>query len=190
MRNPQIVVLGGGYLGKKIAEYFDCQLVTDHIWDATDLVEAIDLPEGEKHPTIINCIGKTGRPNVDWCEDHKPETYFANVHIPYLLAEYCNKYGVKLVHISSGCIYSGDGEFAEDDEPNFQGSYYSHTKYVAERLLMGFENLNKLILRIRMPVDSDVSERNLINKLLRYDRVIETKNSVTIIPDFIDLIIQ
>ena len=28
---------------------------------------------------VINCAGKTGRPNVDWCEDHRPETVMSNV---------------------------------------------------------------------------------------------------------------
>src|SRR3990167_1792879 len=133
MRNPQIVVLGGGYLGKKIAEYFDCQLVTGHIWDAVDLIEAIDLPEGEAHPTIINCIGKTGRPNVDWCENHKAETMEANVIVPYYIAMACQNQDVMMVNLGTGCIYDGDNDgqgFSEEDEPNFFGSYYSRTKII------------------------------------------------------------
>lgn len=190
MKNPNIIVLGGGYLGRKLATGLDCQLVDKRIINYDDIRESLDWPEGTKYPVLINCIGKTGRPNVDWCEDHVPETFHSNVEVPYMLATYCSMYGVKLVHISSGCIYSGAGAFTEEDEPNFQGSYYSHSKYVSERMLLGHEKygLGLLILRIRMPVDSEVSDRNLINKLLKYDKIITAENSITVIPDFVDLV--
>ena len=40
---------------------------------------------------VINCAGKTGRPNVDWCEDHKEETVRANVTGPLILLDECRK---------------------------------------------------------------------------------------------------
>lgn len=69
----------------------------------------------EKPDVLINCIGKTGRPNVDWCEVNKEETASANVVFPILLAEICAKKSIHLIHIGSGCIYFGES-------PNF---YYT-----------------------------------------------------------------
>jgi dTDP-4-dehydrorhamnose reductase len=179
----KVVVYGKGFLGQKINERLGFPLNGSRVLSAADLEAGL---EGERPDIIINCIGATGRPNVDWCESHKPETYFANVHIPHLLAEHCKKHGIKLVHISSGCVYQGDNNgkgWSEDDPPNFEGSWYSWSKAVSERLLSGYDDV--LTLRIRMPIDSVPGERELVGKLLRYNKVIVAPNSVTIIDDFI-----
>ena len=76
----------------------------------------------------------------------------------------------------SGCIYSYDAEhpiggkrFTELDPPNFFGSFYSYTKGLVEKLLLPYDNL--LILRLRMPISADLSDRNFITKISRYARV-------------------
>lgn len=132
---------------------------------------------------VINCAGKTGRPNVDWCEFNKPETLRSNVTGPLVLLEQCLERKVFLVQMSTGCLYTGDngGEgFSEEDEPNFLGSYYVRTKASAERLLAEFP---VLILRPRMPMDGSLNPRNLIIKLSKYSRVINEPNSLTYVPD-------
>lgn len=58
----------------------------------------------EVKPThVINCAGKTGRPNVDWCEDHKLETIRANVIGTLILADECEKRGVHVTVMATGC---------------------------------------------------------------------------------------
>lgn len=58
----------------------------------------------EFQPTrVINCAGKTGRPNVDWCEDHRPETVRSNVIGTLMLADLCNERGVHLTNMATGC---------------------------------------------------------------------------------------
>jgi 3,5-epimerase/4-reductase len=58
----------------------------------------------EFRPTrVINCAGKTGRPNVDWCEDHRVETVRSNVIGTLLLAELCHEKGVHLTNVATGC---------------------------------------------------------------------------------------
>ncbi len=148
----------------------------------------------DKKPTIvINCAGKTGRPNVDWCEDHKEETFHSNVLGPMIVAEECIKRGVYFVHIGSGCIYDGDNRgkgFSEEDVPNFTASFYSFTKAVSDQAL---SRLPVLQLRLRMPFEGVHSPRNLISKILKYDRVLDCQNSLTYIPDFLralDFLIQ
>ena len=52
----------------------------------------VDAILGMVRPDIvINAAGKTGRPNIDWCEDHRKETYYSNVTGPVVLAEACSK---------------------------------------------------------------------------------------------------
>ena len=142
----------------------------------------------ENNPdVVINTAGKTGRPNIDWCEDHKLETLHANVMGPLVLAQECLKRDIYLVHLSSGCIYEGDNGgrgFSEEDAPNFFGSFYSKTKAWSEQMLKEFP---VLILRLRMPFEGSTAERNLIIKLTKYPRVLDVQNSLTYLPDFLDV---
>lgn len=176
------MIFGGGFLGKQIAGYLDGELSSARITSPEDIEASVT----QKPDVIINAIAKTGRPNVDWCEDHKEETYFANVEVPKMLAAYADREGIRMVQFSSGCIYEGDKGgvgFVEDDKPNFEGSYYSHTKAEAERALGKYDNI--LTLRPRMPITAVPSNRNLINKLLGYKSIIEVPNSVTVIEDLL-----
>src|SRR5579885_1102140 len=73
-----------------------------------------------KPSVLINCIGKTGRPNVDWCESNREITAATNTALPILLAESCAKKGVHLIHIGSGCIYFGPS-------PRAMNHYHMHS---------------------------------------------------------------
>jgi dTDP-4-dehydrorhamnose reductase len=111
---------------------------------------------------------------------------YGNVIAAYLLLEQCLARDIHLTHVSSGCIYQGDNNgkgFSETDEPNFFGpQFYAKTKIISEKILAQFPCLQ---LRIRMPIDDRPSERNLIDKLVKYPRVIDVQNSMTTVPDFI-----
>ena len=52
---------------------------------------------------VFNCAGVTGRPNVDWCEDHKLETLTSNVVGTLNLAVCCAELGVHLTVFATGC---------------------------------------------------------------------------------------
>ena len=77
-----------------------------------DICQIYSILDTFKPDVIINCIGKTGRPNIDWCEDNKEITSLTNTAIPILLAEACAKKSIHLIQIGSGCIYFGES-------PNF-----------------------------------------------------------------------
>ena len=176
------LILGNGFIGKRFQNFLqDSTTSSARINSIEDVKKEI-----EKHNPefVINCIGKTGRPNIDWCEEHKEETFQSNFIVPLHIFSACYILNKKMVHISSGCIYEGDKNFTEKDEPNFKGSFYSETKALAEFTL---KNFNVLQLRLRMPLDSQPSERNLIDKLLKYNKVIEVPNSITIISDFLQI---
>lgn len=85
---------------------------------------------------VFNAAGVTGRPNVDWCESHKPETIRANVVGTLTLADVCREHGLLMMNFATGCIFEYDAThpmgsgigFKEEDTPNFAGSFYSKTK--------------------------------------------------------------
>ncbi len=141
--------------------------------------------DAHKPSVVINCAGKTGSPNIDWCEDHKSETLRSNVTGALHVLESCLQRGIYLVHLSSGCIYEGDNDgrgFSEDDPPNYAGSFYSRTKAWADQIMREFPVLT---LRLRMPFDGTLSPRNLIMKLRKYPRVLTSTNSITHLDDFV-----
>ena len=62
-------------------------------------------------------------------------------------------------------------------------SYYSKSKWDADNLLK--EMINTTILRIRMPISSKNSPRNLLSKLIKYNKVLDEPNSMTFVDDLI-----
>lgn len=187
----KVLIFGAnGYLGQYFKQmYPDAQTPRVDIGDPAEVSQALD----EHRPdVVINCAGKTGRPNVDWCEDHKIETVHSNVLGPLVLIEQCDARGIYLVHLGTGCVYSGDEStpFSENDTPNFTGSFYSRTKGLLDQLLADFPVLN---IRLRMPFDGTTNERNLLSKLSKYEKLIDIPNSMTYIPELlmaVDALIQ
>lgn len=184
-----IVILGArGFLGTHLQEMYP-HANTPSL-DIADTQAVQKILDELKPDVLINAAGKTGRPNIDWCEDHKEETVHSNVTGPLVLLEECMKRNVYFVHFSSGCIFSGDNNgqgFSEQDAPNYDGSFYSRSKIWADAVLQEFP---VLIIRPRMPFDASANERSLISKLKKYSRVLDEPNSMTYVPDMMHAINQ
>ncbi len=185
MKN-KILILGNGYLGNRLKEGLDVRLSDKRIHSLEDAQEQIREFGPE---IIINCVGHTGR-NVDDCELDKDKALMANTLVPIILGEAALRNKIKLIHISSGCIYrfdySRDKPIEEDRTPDFFGLFYSRTKIYAERSLMALAGeLPVLIVRVRLPLDNRPHPRNLLTKLIKYGNIIDIPNSVTYVPDFI-----
>jgi dTDP-4-dehydrorhamnose reductase len=111
-----------------------------------------------------------------------------------MLAQFCVKDNIKIINVSSGCIYDGpnDVQYTEEDEPNFgltnpDSSWYSKTKHAAELCLKNFKNV--YTLRIRMPICNDFnSKKNFLSKILKYNNILEEVNSKTVIEDLLHVI--
>ncbi|KAJ3274874.1 hypothetical protein HK104_003996 [Borealophlyctis nickersoniae] len=142
-------------------------------------------------PTLVfNCAGVTGRPNVDWCEDNKEATIRSNMVGTLNLADCCFLRGIHMTNYATGCIYQYDEKhqwhgvgFTEEDEPNFAGSFYSYTKALTEKAIRTYSNV--LTLRLRMPVSDDLSPRNFVTKITRYEKVVDIPNSNSILHDLL-----
>src|SRR5262249_12370912 len=95
-----------GYLGQAFHGLYP-EAVTPRL-DIADAAAVRRAMEQHEPEVVINCAGRCGAPNVDWCEDHKAETLHSNLLGPLVLLEECACRGAYLVHLGSGCIYSGD----------------------------------------------------------------------------------
>ncbi len=187
--NKKILIVGGGYIGRRLAKALDAPLTARRVVTYND-VEA--LIKKYKPQVLINGIGHTGKRNVDDCEAVVEKTLHANTYVPILMAEAALRHGIKLVHISSGCIYHFNYKkqqpIQEERAPDYYDLFYSRTKIYAEDMLMRLANgkhVNVLIARIRVPLDNTPHPKNLLTKLIKYRKVIDAPNSVTYIPDFI-----
>ncbi len=190
MHNSKLLILGKGYIGGRIQEELGGD-ISDKIFSKYSEVESEILRYNPK--VIINCIGITGKNNVDDCEAVKDDALLANSFLPVMLAEVALRNNIKLVHISSGCIfnydYSRDKPLDEEITPDFFGLFYSRTKIYSEAALKILsEKYPVIVARIRIPLDNRPTPKNILDKLIKYKKVITLENSITYIPDFIKMV--
>ena len=122
-----------GWIGGKLIELLTAQGKTFHLANSRTYNREDVLAEVEKYkPThVLNAAGVTGKPNVDWCEDHRAETIRSNVIGTLVVADVCSEKGIHHLLYATGCIFEYDAEheiggkgFTEDDHANFHASYY------------------------------------------------------------------
>lgn len=193
-----IYLLGGsGYVGNAFQAFFRLNGIPYRSLRRSE----IDYSDGDVLRTalradrpefLVNAAGYTGKPNVDACELHKAECLFGNAVLPGIVAQACEDAGVPWGHVSSGCIYSGDGPgergFTELDTPNFtfrtnNCSFYSGTKGLGEEVLAGRPSV--FVWRLRIPFESADNPRNYLSKLMRYARLLEATNSISELDEFV-----
>ena len=185
----RIVVFGAGFLGERMSREIPGAVLSRA--DITDKVAVVAALRDAQAEAVINAAGKTGRPNVDWCESHQAETYRANVGGALTLADACAEVGAYLLHLGSGCIFYGPspapGGWLEDDFAN-PSSFYSRTKYATDLVLSRLPGV--AVARLRMPIDDAPGQRNLITKLSRYPEVVDVENSVTVVADLVKVVAE
>lgn len=191
----KVLVFGGktGWIGGKM--YDLCKEKGIEVLNAESRVEQRESVAKEldeiKPSHVLMAAGITGRPNIDWCEDHKPETIRVNVIGTLNVADLCHERDIHVTVYATGCIFAYDDKhplgsgigFTEEDTPNFDGSFYSKTKGYMEPLLKCYPNC--LILRVRMPVSDDLFHRNFVTKIAKYERIVNIPNSMTILHEML-----
>lgn len=154
--------------------------------------EAVAKELDEIKPThVLMSAGITGRPNIDWCEDNKPATLRTNVIGTLNVADLTNERGIHCTIYATGCIFKYDDDhplgsgigFTEESKPNFAESFYSETKGYVEPMLKCYPNC--LILRVRMPISDDLIHRNFITKIVKYERIVNIPNSMTVLTEML-----
>eukprot|EP00555_Chaetoceros_dichaeta_P002485 CAMPEP_0198251942 /NCGR_PEP_ID=MMETSP1447-20131203/2599_1 /TAXON_ID=420782 /ORGANISM="Chaetoceros dichaeta, Strain CCMP1751" /LENGTH=313 /DNA_ID=CAMNT_0043937071 /DNA_START=55 /DNA_END=996 /DNA_ORIENTATION=+ len=192
----KVLIFGGktGWIGGLMADLIkekegvELFLADSRVENREDVAKELD----EIKPShVLMSAGITGRPNIDWCETHKPDTIRTNVIGTLNVADLCDTRNIHCTVYATGCIFkydeahklgSGVG-FDEDSAPNFAESFYSETKGYMEQLLKCYSNC--LILRVRMPISDDLIHRNFVTKIVKYERVVNIPNSMTVLTEML-----
>jgi hypothetical protein len=123
-----------------------------------------------------------------------------NLYGPLVLAGVSKEKGIHMMYMGTGCIFEyptmdglsqlKDTGFTEESKPNFFGSGYSTVKGFTDRL-MNEEFANVVLnVRIRMPISSQNSPRNFINKMISYKQICSIPNSMSVLDDILPCLAQ
>lgn len=195
-----ILLLGRGYVGKSLDEFFRANNVPVDSFSRSTLdyadplvLQKFLIENRDKYDLVMNCAGYTGTPNVDGCEANKKDCWFWNVIVPRNVVLSANTFELPVVQINSGCIYTGhEKKYTEEDEPNFglysdKSSFYSKCKHACETI---FQNCYAYSIRIRMPFDGTNARKNYLKKLINYNSLISLENSLTSITDLQEFLLK
>jgi dTDP-4-dehydrorhamnose reductase len=178
-----ILLLGAtGYIGSAFRQEIERRNLKAVVWqrstgwDYSNRAMLRRAINDWKPKFLINCAAFVKDGVVDNCEDDKAQTLGTNLALPVMLSEECQRAGVTLLHVSTGCLFNGDNGgkgWSETDEPQLSFStkcgVYVGAKELAERLIRPYEK--HYICRIRLPFDRYDFHRNYISKLMRYPKV-------------------
>ena len=119
-----------------------------------------------------------------------------NLFAPITLANLSNKHNIHFTYFSSACIFSYDKQhtieckegFKDIDNANYFGSNYVTVKGFTDKLMQQYNNV--LNLRIRMTMNSDKDQRNLLHKIINFNKIHNFPNSMTILSTLFDIYID
>lgn len=127
MKVKKVLVLGAsGMLGHKVSlflsgieEFQVYNLVyrkkllnTDIVCDVNRVERLISIVNQVSPDIIINCIGAL----IHQSENKPAEAIWLNAYFPHLLENISTKNNIKLVHVSTDCVFSGaKGNYGEND---------------------------------------------------------------------------
>ena len=212
----KVIIYGGkGWIGSQFKEYLINQNV-DFVIPSTR-IETLQnvLNDIETYlPThIISFLGRTHGvigdkvfSTIDYLEQPGKikDNLRDNLYVPLLIAEACklksnNERKIHFSYLGTGCIFTYDDEhpfelekngFLENSDPNFFGSGYSCVKGTTDKLMRLLYENSCLNLRIRMPITNIDNPRNFITKITNYKKICSIKNSMTVLPDFMPIILD
>lgn len=92
---------------------FRTPLTSDsRVVDVSDEKSVEWIVDSLRPDVMINCIGVL----VRGAKEHPERAIFLNAYFPHWLAKLSEKYGAKLIHISTDCVFSGKkGNYTETD---------------------------------------------------------------------------
>ena len=176
----KIIITGcNGQLGRamnKELEGSEYELVNTDVaeLDITNLDDVIAFVEKEKPYAIVNCAAYTA---VDACEVNVDLAYRINAIGPRNLAIAAEKFGAKLVHVSTDYVFGGDGDrpYTEFDEPAPK-SMYGTTKLAGEEFVKSFSK-HYFIVRTAWLYGEG---KNFLRTMLRLS---ESHDEITVVDD-------
>ncbi len=98
-------------------------------FDAMEPNAVKQVIESIRPDIVVNCIGVINK-LVD--KVGIPATTYLNAELPHDMYRICQPKGIRLIHISTDCVFSGKkGNYVEDD-PSDAEDVYGKTKYLGE----------------------------------------------------------
>jgi dTDP-4-dehydrorhamnose reductase len=120
--------------------------------------EDISTVEVSGAEVVVNCIGVVKQLTSTI---GPAEMIHANALFPHQLAEICAERGVRLIHVSTDCVFSGRrGGYTEDDTPDPEDTY-GRSKVLGEPAVPGVLNLRTSMIGFELE-----SSRGLLEWLL------------------------
>lgn len=182
----RVLVISPGYVGGKLVDALrrrDHEVASERV-EITDISALREALKRHRPEAVLNCAGRKGTPNVDWCETNQVPTMLSNAVGAMLVAQACAEAGVHLASLGTGCVFYGaspdPGGWTEDDFAN-PSAFYTRSKYAADLMLSRLPGV--ATIRFRMPISGEPHPGNLIDKLARYPKIIDVVNSVTVVDD-------
>lgn len=192
----KVLLIGNGYLGKRIAESFrgaasQVKILDFPEVDITNLPSLQAILEQEKPQIVINAAAFTNTNQLELPENQN-NGFRINVQGPCNLMIACRSVGAYLVQISTGMIFDGagiDGKgWKESDKPQPE-SYYTWTKAWADLALEPFADQGILITRIHLPISRYSDPKNLLEKLGKFESVLDEQHSATMVEDYLKALV-
>lgn len=187
----KILIFGKGQIGTMYFNFFSGKGYKTFLssGDVTQISEIHTEIEKFLPTVVINTAAKT---NLEWCEQNKLEAFHVNILGAENIAKVCEEMGIYLIHFSSGCIFESDSpdDVKYEDSTPSPAAYYSWTKVWSENVVASKKNLQYLILRPRQPVSSEVSEKNMLIKMLTFSKFVGEDggwNSGTVLEDLMEI---
>ena len=182
----KILILGArGWLGGLFYDY-----LLNMGYDVTHRHEDINSIK-KLDPDVDVVVNFAASANIDWCEKNKNRTFQNNVLGSVNVAKVCKEAKAKYVFISSACILKSEDEndIKYENDKTHPRCFYTETKLMAEKLITEIDN-DALILRLRLPVSEVSHPRNLLNKLIGYERLIDCQESMVVVEDMLPRILE
>ena len=187
----RVLIFGNGQLSMHYQNYFHTEgseviVASLPEVDVTNL-DQVRTAVVNAEPTVV--INATGITNVDWAETNQEETTAVNVTGAENIAKACLEGGVYLVHVSTGYIHNSHSaldERKEQDQPN-PVNFYAYSKAKADEVLTQMVNqgLKLLIIRPNLLLSAVPHPRNVLAKMVNYNKFHDISNSMTVVEDLV-----
>jgi dTDP-4-dehydrorhamnose reductase len=123
------------FIGRKEKSYEIVPLTRNEFDVEKDSIEKLNeycLERAGEKIWVINCIGA-----IPQKKPNEKQYRMLNEEFPHILAAWCKKKGVKLIHVSTNCVFSGKHPYlVETDSPD-EEDIYGKTKARGEPLEYG-----------------------------------------------------
>jgi dTDP-4-dehydrorhamnose reductase len=134
----KVLILGNGLLGSEIHKQTGWDIISrnENGFDITQpdtfISYFINIFDGvaafKKYDVIVNCIA-----NTNTYSEYKEEHWDVNYKGVADLVDFCNKWKIKLVHISTDYVYTNSlPNASENDIPIHGNNWYSYTKLLGD----------------------------------------------------------